>query len=304
MTTSLKDSAGGSYIIYNRGHNYQKVRNVNICAYSVKRMLEEGENRNIFAAGKFQITPEVLKSAVIYLELDTDLLFNEEMQYYIFDKYLIKKKRPEIIKYLEADGDLEQALYGTAREWAGVGVRKGKEISRGRTAQADGVSYYSDDRINKAHIMPEIMKIALVNSKNAKLDVKPTYVLTPAGQSVKGGVPPSAEQSRAQTLPSASESAKYSDACEKWMAIAWAEIGQAEIKTAGKHNPRIIEYHASTFGKYKNDEEAWCSSFVNWVIRKAGIKGDLYLKANIVLPKIEDLDEELVEMLESKLPEK
>ena len=38
--------------------------------------------------------------------------------------------------------------------------------------------------------------------------------------------------------------------------------------------------------------------------RKAGIKGDLYLKANIVLPKIEDLDEELVQILESKLPEK
>ena len=38
--------------------------------------------------------------------------------------------------------------------------------------------------------------------------------------------------------------------------------------------------------------------------RKTGIKGDLYLKANIVLPKIEELDEELVKILEDKLPEK
>ena len=37
--------------------------------------------------------------------------------------------------------------------------------------------------------------------------------------------------------------------------------------------------------------------------RKAGVKGDLYLKANIVLPKIEDLDEELVKVLQDKLPE-
>ncbi|MGB5866362.1 MAG: DnaJ C-terminal domain-containing protein [Arcobacteraceae bacterium] len=36
--------------------------------------------------------------------------------------------------------------------------------------------------------------------------------------------------------------------------------------------------------------------------RKTKEKGTLYLKANIILPKIEDLDEDLVEILESKLP--
>jgi curved DNA-binding protein len=36
--------------------------------------------------------------------------------------------------------------------------------------------------------------------------------------------------------------------------------------------------------------------------RKTGVKGDLYLKANIVLPKIEDLDEDFVKILEEKLP--
>jgi len=38
--------------------------------------------------------------------------------------------------------------------------------------------------------------------------------------------------------------------------------------------------------------------------RKTKQKGILYLKANIILPKIEDLDEEFVEILESKLPVK
>jgi len=37
--------------------------------------------------------------------------------------------------------------------------------------------------------------------------------------------------------------------------------------------------------------------------RKTQVKGDLYLKANIVNPNIEDLDEELVKLMEEKLPE-
>ena len=37
--------------------------------------------------------------------------------------------------------------------------------------------------------------------------------------------------------------------------------------------------------------------------RQTQTKGDLYLKANIVLPKIEELDEELVKQLEEKLPQ-
>lgn len=36
--------------------------------------------------------------------------------------------------------------------------------------------------------------------------------------------------------------------------------------------------------------------------RKTKTRGDLYIKANIVLPKVEDLDSELVEILKEKLP--
>ncbi|MFA7571992.1 MAG: J domain-containing protein [Sulfurimonadaceae bacterium] len=38
--------------------------------------------------------------------------------------------------------------------------------------------------------------------------------------------------------------------------------------------------------------------------RKTGIRGDLYLKANIVLPKLEELDASLIELLKEKLPGK
>jgi curved DNA-binding protein len=36
--------------------------------------------------------------------------------------------------------------------------------------------------------------------------------------------------------------------------------------------------------------------------RKSGTKGDLYLKANIVIPKIDELDDELVKLMQDKLP--
>jgi len=36
--------------------------------------------------------------------------------------------------------------------------------------------------------------------------------------------------------------------------------------------------------------------------RKTKVRGDLYLKANIVLPKVDDLDEDLVQMMKEKLP--
>jgi len=38
------------------------------------------------------------------------------------------------------------------------------------------------------------------------------------------------------------------------------------------------------------------------VNRKTGVKGDLYLKANIILPKVDDLDEDLRKLMEEKLP--
>src|SRR5512139_2686577 len=58
-----------------------------------------------------------------------------------------------------------------------------------------------------------------------------------------------------------------------WLAIAQAELGVHEIVGAAAHQPRILEYHATTTLKATADETPWCSSFVNWVVRKAGYKG-------------------------------
>lgn len=58
----------------------------------------------------------------------------------------------------------------------------------------------------------------------------------------------------------------------KWIEIAEKEIKTKEIK-GDKDNPRIIEYHSTTILKATDDETPWCSSFVNWVMTKAGYKG-------------------------------
>ena len=57
-----------------------------------------------------------------------------------------------------------------------------------------------------------------------------------------------------------------------WMDIARREIGQKEIR-GRSHNPRIIQYHKSTSLRASTDEVPWCSSFVNWVVTRAGYKG-------------------------------
>lgn len=58
----------------------------------------------------------------------------------------------------------------------------------------------------------------------------------------------------------------------KWLTVAKAEIGQQEI-AGSQHNPRILEYHAETTLNAKDDETAWCASFVGWCLRQAGLVG-------------------------------
>jgi uncharacterized protein (TIGR02594 family) len=56
-----------------------------------------------------------------------------------------------------------------------------------------------------------------------------------------------------------------------WLDIAEGELGTVEKR--GGENPRIIEYHDTCTLHAKEDEIAWCSSFVNWCMKKAGVKG-------------------------------
>lgn len=57
-----------------------------------------------------------------------------------------------------------------------------------------------------------------------------------------------------------------------WLKIARAELGVSS-HPPGSINPRIVEYHQGTNIEGYDDKVSWCSSFMNWSLDKAGIKG-------------------------------
>lgn len=54
--------------------------------------------------------------------------------------------------------------------------------------------------------------------------------------------------------------------------FAKKEVGVREV-IGNLHNKRVLEYHATTTLKATDDETSWCSSFVNWCVVQAGLRG-------------------------------
>lgn len=188
-----KVESKNDYTAYNVHVTYMPHYKTNLTSMTinqVRQSQDDSSSNGLFATGRFQIIPDTLKAAMRTLSLDSNSLFDDKIQDKIFEEYLIKVKRPAIINYLEGDGSVEDAIYDWAKEFSSAGVRKGKEISRSKTefernedgsfklnknnkkigirrwAQSEGVSYYSGDGINKAHISPDEMVNVLEESKN------------------------------------------------------------------------------------------------------------------------------------------
>ncbi|MFM5169582.1 hypothetical protein ACEUAX_21490 [Aeromonas veronii] len=157
-----------------------------LTSLTLNELMQKQKEREVFAAGRYQIIPNTLKDAIMYLSLDISLKFDEETQDRIFDEYIIRVKRKKFIDYLEGSGSVEDAIYAWSMEFASAGVRKGKEISpklmrdengkimrdkdgkpikKRRFARFEGESYYSGDGLNVAHIMPDKMVEVLEESK-------------------------------------------------------------------------------------------------------------------------------------------
>lgn len=184
------------YTAYNRTWPHphpthsQAYTHTNLTSMTIAQVMAAMERFDMFATGRFQITPPVMKEIVRGLNLDVNALYDEAMQDRMFEEYIIKVKRKSIINYLEGNDGVEDAAYACALEFASVGVKQGKEISpdpheyertsdgliikdkhgcpvhKKRHAKRDGVTYYSGDGLNKALIMPDSMIKALEVSKN------------------------------------------------------------------------------------------------------------------------------------------
>lgn len=72
--------------------------------------------------------------------------------------------------------------------------------------------------------------------------------------------------------------------------------GKIEIKTLHKDITLKIPQNTKQNQKFRVKE-------LGVLNKNSSTKGDLYLKANIILPKLEDLDDDLVTMMEEKLPQ-
>ena len=61
----------------------------------------------------------------------------------------------------------------------------------------------------------------------------------------------------------------------RWLKIAEQEMQLMVRETPDRatSNPRILEYHRSTYGRASSEEVAWCSAFVNWCLEKAEAEG-------------------------------
>ncbi|PFH19926.1 uncharacterized protein (TIGR02594 family) [Burkholderia sp. JKS000303] len=57
-----------------------------------------------------------------------------------------------------------------------------------------------------------------------------------------------------------------------WMPVALAELGIRRFPP-GSINPRIVEYNNHTNLVGYDDKISWCSSFVNWCMTHAGMRG-------------------------------
>ena len=161
--------------------------NTKLTTMTIAEVQKKQQANEMFATGRYQLITPTLADAVTKLRLDTSQKYDEAMQDKIFCEYLIKIKRKAIIEFLEADGDVEDAIYAWAKEFASAGVRRGKKISSiilkdaagkpilhpvtykkqfvERYAESEGVSFYQGDGLNTAHITPEEMVHALIESK-------------------------------------------------------------------------------------------------------------------------------------------
>lgn len=58
----------------------------------------------------------------------------------------------------------------------------------------------------------------------------------------------------------------------RWVRIAARESYVREVSGPQSH-PRILAYHDTTWLDAPSDETPWCSSFVNWCLREARLRG-------------------------------
>jgi hypothetical protein len=161
---------------YAGGKKIYKPGEKNVTSMSVGDVMREQSSGQIFAAGRYQVTPNTMTAAVKALGLKESDTFDAGTQDRIFKEFLVGVKRPEVQKVLAGDkgADIEKAVLDLAKEFASVGIPKAMKINDefgSRNINA-GESYYAGvggNPLGPATITPEQAKEALLASAGMQL---------------------------------------------------------------------------------------------------------------------------------------
>jgi hypothetical protein len=133
-------------------HDFSKMT---IEEYLERGKLKSGDERKIFAVGRYQIIPITMESLVKSLKIDPKTTYlTPETQDYLFTAGLIGTKRKKVKSYLEGDPTVtrDAAILELAMEFASIGVPY--DITVGKRKVKKGQSYYAQNTASGKALNP------------------------------------------------------------------------------------------------------------------------------------------------------
>ena len=154
---------------YEGGKKYHKGGLEGLSSMTIGEVSAKQADKTLFAAGRYQITPDTMQGAIKALGLKPGDKFDAATQDRIFNEYLIGSKRKEVDAYLKSGGkgDVDAATLDLAKEFASIGVPKDMVVDDkfGRRELKAGEGYYSGVGANPkgpASISPNEVKQILL----------------------------------------------------------------------------------------------------------------------------------------------
>ena len=133
-------------------HDFSKMT---IEEYLERGKLKSGDERKVFAVGRYQIIPITMESLVKSLKIDPKTTYlTPEIQDYLFIAGLIGTKRKKVKAYLEGDPKVtrDAAILELAMEFASIGVPY--DITVGKREVKKGQSYYAQNTASGKALNP------------------------------------------------------------------------------------------------------------------------------------------------------
>jgi hypothetical protein len=151
---AMNQGTAGSDEIVNSTLNSEEIIGVKLTDLTIGQILEKQDTGQLFATGRWQITPKTLATATKNSGLSLDEKYSPENQ----DRLaiaIITYARPDLSDYLTGKSDdLMAAWWDLCHEWAAI-------------PYTDGQSVYPPPNGAAEHITPEMVKNALMSARSS-----------------------------------------------------------------------------------------------------------------------------------------